>query len=99
MDETRICDSCGADLAGPFRPGIDLTHTPQAGGEEDGEVTVAARAWICPGCGLVHWYVDDGDLGQIPVTESAQEKAAPRAGESYERRAQMLRMLRRVRRM
>jgi hypothetical protein len=99
MSEPRRCTACGVALAGPFEPQIALTHSPLSGETGQENVTVAARAWICPGCGLVHWYADDVDLGQIPVTELAEEEAAPKPGTSYERRAQMLRMLRRVRRM
>jgi hypothetical protein len=54
---------------------------------------------ICPGCGLVHWYVDDEDIVQILAAASGDRVLPIQPDTSYERRAQMLRLLRRVRRM
>jgi hypothetical protein len=98
MDDSRPCNACGTSLAGPFQPKIVLTQEPLAEEPQGEKVHVAAHAWICPGCGLVHWYAQDEDLNKLPMPESAEE-AGPKPGTSYERRAQMLRMLRRVRRM
>jgi hypothetical protein len=98
MEESRPCSACGACLAGPFQPRIALTQVPSLEEAEGERVTVAARAWICPACGLVHWYTEDQDLNKVPIAEVAEE-TSPKPGTSYERRSQMLRMLRRVRRM
>jgi hypothetical protein len=98
MDESRTCSACGAHLTGPFQPRITLTQVPPGQEIEAEKVTVAARAWICVTCGLVHWYAQDQDLGQISVAEPVAE-TTPNLGTSYERRSQMMRMLRRVRRM
>ncbi len=96
-DEPRTCIACGAGLGGPFRPRITLTHAAAEGGQK--EVTVTARAWICPGCGLVHWYADDESLDRVLDLVTGDEPLAARPDISYERRTQMLQMLRRVRRM
>jgi hypothetical protein len=98
MDEPRPCSACDAYLAGPFQPRITLTQVPSPQETEGEKVTVAARAWICPACGLVHWYADDQDLGKVLGVEPVAE-TSPNLGTSYERRSQMMRMLRRVRRM
>lgn len=101
MDEERLCTACRASLAGPFGPRITLAHA--AGEGKDKELRISAQAWICPGCGLVHWYAADEDLDRLldalPGEETAGEPGAFKPGSSYERRSQMLRMLRRVRRM
>jgi hypothetical protein len=65
--------------------------------EPEQEVTLVARAWVCPGCGLVHWYAQDLEILE-GVTGTADD-LAPKPGSSYERRMQVLRMLRRMRRM
>jgi hypothetical protein len=98
MDEPRPCSACDAYLTGPFQPRITLTQVPPPQETEGEKVTVAARAWICPACGLVHWYAEDQDLGRVPVVEPEAETEL-KSGTSYERRSQMMRMLRRVRRM
>ncbi len=99
MDDSRLCSDCGANLAGPFQPKIALTLAPSSG-EAEKKIAVTARAWICPDCGLVHWYAQDEDLSQLPLAGTDEEQAAaPKPGTSYERRVQMRRMLRRVRRM
>jgi hypothetical protein len=98
MDESRPCSACGAYLTGPFQPGIALTQELSPEEPEGKKVTVAVRAWICPMCGLVHWYAAGEDLGKIPVVEAAEATGLTQAT-SYERRSQMMRMLRRVRRM
>lgn len=97
IDEPRTCIACGAGLGGPFRPQITLTCIAGEGGQE--EVTVAAHAWVCPGCGLVHWYADDESLDKVLDLVTGEETLAARPGTSYERRSQMLQMLRRVRRI
>jgi hypothetical protein len=66
-------------------------------GEEATEVE--ARAWMCPGCGLVYWYGEDEDLDALRAIADAADEIQPKPDSSYERRTQMLRMLRRVRRM
>jgi hypothetical protein len=99
MEDARHCDACGAYLAGPFDPGIVLTYEPSP--EEDlgaDDVTVTVRGWICPACGLVHWYAADQELGKLEMIAPEQE-AGEKPDTNYERRTQMMRMLRRVRRM
>jgi hypothetical protein len=100
MDEPRLCIDCRADLVGPFRPRITLTRSPAAQEADQEPLTVGAQAWICPACGLLHWYAEDEALARLAnlVEKGGGEEAATPAS-SYERRAQMLRMLRRVRRM
>jgi hypothetical protein len=98
MEEERLCVACGAELTGPFQPKITLSGVLSA---EEAEETlkVSARAWICPGCGLVHWYAEDKYLDLLLAATASDETLAPRPDTSYERRTQMLHMLRRVRRM
>jgi hypothetical protein len=67
--------------------------------EPEQEVKVMARAWFCPGCGLAHWYAQEQDLEKLERVAVAEEELAPKPGSSYERRMQVLRMLKRVRRM
>ena len=98
MEENRQCSGCGTALVGPFEPELRLTRTT-AEGEPGQEVTVLAHAWICPGCGLAHWYTQGQDLEQLESITRVAEESAPKPGTSYERRMQVLRMLRRVRRM
>lgn len=96
MDTPGACIACGADLVGPFRPEITLTCTGE--GQED-KVTVHARAWICPGCGLVHWYAHGESLDRLLDLVASDAAPVARPDISYERRMQVLQMLRRVRRM
>jgi hypothetical protein len=98
MDDVRPCSACGVNLVGPFDPAIDLTLPPAPDEPEREPVTVAVRAWICPACGLVDWYAQDQDLGKLPAVEPGQE-LGQKTDTDYERRSQMMRMLRRVRRM
>jgi hypothetical protein len=98
MDDVRPCSACGTYLVGPFDPRIALTQGTSPDEPERDDVAVAARAWICPACGLVYWYVEDQDLGKLPMAEPARE-AGQKADTSYERRSEMMRMLRRLRRM
>ena len=98
MEESRQCSGCSTALVGPFEPELTLTKTA-AEEEPDQKVTVRARAWICPGCGLAHWYAQGPDLEQLESFARIAEELAPKPGTSYERRMQVLRMLRRVRRM
>jgi len=89
------CIACGAGLIGPFQPKIRLAHpAPQ-----QESLAVAAYAWICPGCGLVHWYADEADVDRLRDEELEDESLGATPGEGYERRTQMQRMLRRVKRM
>jgi hypothetical protein len=60
---------------------------------------VTAQGWICPTCGLVAWHVPAEKLGTLREGLSENDLALARPGEPYERRVQILRMLRRVRRM
>ena len=94
MGEKWHCSTCDTTLVGPFEPELSLTKQ-----EQEQEVTVLARAWICPGCGLAHWYAQGPDLEQLENIASVAEELTPKPGASYERRMQVLRMLRRVRRM
>jgi hypothetical protein len=94
----RQCAACGAALVGPLEPGLSLASTvPEQGPEQD--TTVIAHAWVCSRCGLVLWYAREQDLESLAASEDLEEELAPRPGVSYERRTQVLRMLRRVRRM
>jgi len=98
MEEERQCTACGTVLAGPFEPELSLTRiVPEQ--EPEQEVTVMARAWICPGCGLAHWYGQEQDPEELDGVAGAEEDLMPKPASSYERRMQVLRMLRRVRRM
>jgi hypothetical protein len=98
VEEERQCTACGTFLAGPFEPRLDLTKTvPEQ--ELEQKVTVMVRAWVCPGCGLAHWYAPGPDLEDLGSSAGTEEDLAPKPGASYERRMQVLRMLRRVRRM
>jgi hypothetical protein len=99
MEEQRQCIACGAEVVGPFGPKISLTKTVSTEGSDQEELSVAARGWICPGCGLVQWYTEDEDLDRLLEVALAEQEVAATPGTSYERRSQMLRMLQRVRRM
>jgi uncharacterized protein with PIN domain len=98
MEENRQCSGCSTVLIGPFEPELSFTKTA-AEEEPDQKVIVLARAWICPGCGLAHWYTQGQDLEQLERFARVAEELAPKPGTSYERRMQVLRMLRRVRRI
>jgi len=93
MNQGRRCLACGVNLAGPFLPRMDLV--PPAG-EPDDEAQVVAYAWACPECGLVHWYAAEPEPDE---QEDAPGEVVGRPGPSYERRSEIARMLRRVRRM
>jgi hypothetical protein len=99
MEESRLCIACGCKLQGPFEPQITTTQAPSAEDPDGMPLTVVAQAWICPGCGLVHWYADDESLAELLAVASSDEALSAQPDASYERRMQMLRMLRRVRRM
>lgn len=92
------CTVCGIALVGPFEPELTLTRVVLEQ-EPEQAVTVMAHAWFCPGCGLAHWYAQEQDLEKLEGVAVAEEELAPKPGSSYERRMQVLRMLRRVRRM
>ena len=94
-EEQRNCIACDVALVGPFQPKIALTLPAEEPGQEAPKVS--AYSWICPDCGLVHWYAE-GVTG-LPAPIPADEAEAPRPDSSYQRRTQMLRMLRRVKRM
>ena len=99
MDEERRCIACGAGVIGPFQPKISLTKAVSVEGSEPEKLSVTASSWICPGCGLVQWVAEDEDLEMLLEMALAEQEFAAKPGSSYERRSQMLRMLRRVRRM
>lgn len=99
MEQDRLCIACGARLTGPFHPEVSLTQEPPVEESEQKVLEVTARSWVCPGCGLVHRYVKDRDLDSLLDLAVTEESADVSPGKSYERRIQMLRMLRRVRRM
>ncbi len=91
-ESIRACIACQVGLVGPYGPSTRLTEAPQ------GAMTVTAEAWICPACGLVHWYADE--TAQPSTAEALPEEVPVQKPESgYRRRAQMGHMLRRVRRM
>jgi hypothetical protein len=98
VERVRQCAACGAALAGPFEPVLSLVKATPAQRPEQ-EVAVTIQAWVCPGCGLAHWYVLEQDLEQLEGVSRAGEGLAPKPGSSYERRMQVLHALRRVRRM
>ena len=94
MDEGRHCTVCGAPLVGPMAPRITLTWTLS-----DEQSKIDARAWVCAACGLVHWYGEEGSVARLQAAVGEVEEYEAEPGASYERRVQVLRMLRRVRRM
>lgn len=98
VKRVRQCTACGAALAGPFEPVLSLARAAPAQRPEQ-EAAVTIQAWVCPGCGLAHWYVLEQDLEQLEGVSRAGEGLAPKPGSSYERRMQVLHALRRVRRM
>ena len=73
MEETRLCIACDVDLAGPFRPKITLTKALSPEEPDSEKLTVEARSWICPGCGLVHWFAGQEDLAAILAIVSSDE--------------------------
>jgi hypothetical protein len=93
-DEPRSCLICGADLVGPLQPEIALKATLPAG-----PAPLAAQAWLCPACGLVSWYARAEGLGQLLDALPGEKTIEAQPGLSYERRTQMLKLLRRLRRM
>ena len=96
----RTCIDCGAVLIGPFEPRMTLIRAIDREGVPDSALEVSAQSWICPGCGLVQWYAGEEDLD--PLREAAEAiggSLAARPDTSYESRARMVRMLKRVRRM
>lgn len=103
MDEPRVCHACGVTLVGPFQPAIPLKRQPPAAEDSAPPVqTASAQSWICPACGLVAWVVPAEMLFQFQAERSEEAGPADDDGNvplPYQRRTQMLRMLRRVRRM
>lgn len=97
LDAERRCIACGANLTGPFQPEVTLSRPAET--ESAGKVRITAQPWICPGCGLVHWYAPDEGLDKLMDALPEDEEAPVKPGSNYERRSQMMRMLRRVRRM
>ena len=95
MNEERQCTVCGAGLVGPMAPRITLSYP--ASGEEAAKLE--ARAWVCAACGLVYWYGEEASLARLQDSTGEVGEVAPVPGSSYERRTQVLRMLRRVRRL
>ena len=98
IEEKRQCTACDIALAGPFEPELSLIM-PAPEEEPEQDVTAVVRAWICPSCGLAHWYAQEQDLEQLASAAGVVEELEPKPGASYERRMQVLRMLKRVRRM
>jgi len=98
VEKERLCTACDTALVGPFEPELSLTRiVPEQ--EPEQEVTLMAHAWVCPGCGLAHWYAQEQDPEELEGEAGTEEDLVPKPGSSYERRVQVLRMLRRVRRM
>jgi len=98
MEGARNCASCGSALHGPFEPELSLSATaPDQEPEQD--VVIAVRAWVCPRCGLAHWYAQERDMDTLETLAESEEDLPPKPAASYERRMQVLHMLRRVRRM
>jgi uncharacterized protein with PIN domain len=100
IGEERVCLYCETNLAGPFQPKISLTGTipPEEPGGEPQDLKIAAHSWLCPGCGLVYWYAEGPEL-DVLLERVMEDSDIPKPGTSYEQRAQVLRMLRRVKRM
>ena len=98
MEEKQQCSACDTALVGPFEPELSLIM-PALQDEPEQDVTAEVCAWICPSCGLAHWYAQEQDLEQLASVAGPEEEVSPKPGTSYERRMQVLRMLRRVRRM
>ncbi len=100
MDEPRTCPLCGITLVGPFQPAVPLKRMPE-GAQETGRPAqhVSAQGWVCPGCGLLSWYVAADKLDVLRADLPEDQYLVARPGLPYERRTQMLRLLRRVRRM
>jgi hypothetical protein len=99
MEEQRQCSGCGASLAGPFEPKVTLVGAPSNGGADEEGLELLASSWVCVGCGLVHRFAEGEGLEQLRGAAQAEDLGPPQPASSYERRAQVLRMLRRVRRM
>jgi uncharacterized protein with PIN domain len=99
MEEQQLCSACGANLAGPFEPKVALTQASSNEESVQEALELLARSWVCVSCGLVHWYAEREALRQLRDAASHDEPTPPKPATSYERRAQVLRMLRRVRRM
>jgi hypothetical protein len=99
--DSRRCITCGLNLVGPFAPVVTLTTflPAEAEGQDGRELTVPAQAWICPGCGLVLWYTEEEHLGPLLDMAAGGARLTGEPGQSYQNRAHMLRMLRRVRRL
>lgn len=95
-ESSRACIACQAGLVGPYGPSTRLTEALSEAPQ--GAMTVTAEAWICPVCGLVHWYADET---AHPSTAEASPAEVPvqKPESGYRRRAQMGHVLRRVRRM
>ena len=94
----RQCSACDTALVGPFEPELSLIM-PALQDEPEQDITAVIRAWLCPSCGLAHWYVPGPELEQLASVAGPEEEVELKPGTSYERRMQVLRMLRRVRRM
>ena len=99
MEEQRQCSACNAILAGPFEPKMTLSQAPPNEESDEDGLELRAGSWVCAGCGLVHWFAEGEGLKQLRGSAVDDELRAPQPASSYERRAQVLRMLRRVRRM
>jgi hypothetical protein len=84
-----------AEAPGPDAPELAASET-DAGRER---MQVSAYSWICPGCGLVQWYVQEQTLEELLEMTVDGLGATAQPDTSYERRSRMLRMLRRVQRM
>lgn len=95
-ESSRACIACQARLVGPYGPSTSLAEAlPEV---PQGAMTVTAEAWICPVCGLVHWYASE--IAHPSTAKALPEEVPVQKPESgYRRRAQMGHMLRRVRRM
>ena len=99
MGDSRRCTACGAGLVGPCEPAVPVSYVPPVGDEEQKPLKMTVRSWICPGCGVVHWYAGDQDLVKLQQVESDEGLEGIELGSGYERRAQVQRMLRKVRRI
>ena len=99
MEERRQCTACNSMLVGPFEPVMTLSQAPPNEESDEDGLELGAESWVCVGCGLVHWFVEGEGLKQLRGSAVTDEVRAPQPDSSYERRTQVLRMLRRVRRM
>ena len=78
---------------------VTLTRAHSNEGADEEALELLTGSWVCVGCGLVHRFAEGEGLKQLQGAVPGKDLKPPQPASSYERRAQVLRMLRRVRRM